>query len=521
MQEQTQLLNIPLGDLKISAMNPRKYYDQASMDQLTASVRQKGVLQPILVRPSNGKYEVVAGTRRFKAATIAGLKSIPAVVREIDDQEALEMMVIENLQREDVHPLEEAQGYFILSRKPGYDAAKIAEKIGRSVKYVYDRMKLLSLTKEAKELFLKGKFEAGHAILLARLTPSQQEEAIDQNADALFQHEYVSDDLLLTEEEKKDEFGERVKAKSVREFQQWIDEHVRFQRDEVDPMLFPETAMALKTAQEEKEKVVAITEEHFVHPSARAKERTISPQSWQRADGKEGSKKCEHSVLGVITVGPGRGQSMEVCIAKEKCKTHWGDWQKEREKRAKAREAGGSEKEAKKEQQAKKQAEEAERKNKERESRFNKAKPAVSKAVRAAIASMPAGADSILANILIDRLKGWDGLPAQSYRLPIGKTAEDLVRYAASIILGEQMSRYRAHETFPKLAKRILGLDVWKLINEAVPAEQPKKQETVSPGKRKKRKTQKDKVQEAFEHRQKAAKEKKKQRHIPRDKSNV
>lgn len=454
---------LQLEQIKLSPLNPRKHFDQEKMRELSQSIKEKGILQPILVRPSNGKFELVAGERRYKAAQLISLASIPAVIRELDDQQVMEIQIVENLQREDIHPMEEADGYFTLSRK-GYDATKIAEKIGRSVKYVYDRMKLLSLIKEARELFLADKFTAGHAILLARLSPSQQKEALDPYNQAVFTCEAVTNDLYLTEEERKAD--EVVKPRSVREFQVWIDDHCRFDRTKVDPMLFPETDLALKTAKEDEEKIVPITEKHYVQTSARAAERTVGPRSWMRADGKEGSKTCEHSVTGVFVVGPGRGQALKVCLAKEQCKIHWGDWQKERATRQKV--SVEDPKQKAREEAAEKQRQEAERKKQEWEARYKKAIPAILKTISSAILKVDAGASGPLASIIFEN-GNYDSCSAVI--LPKGKTAEDLVRHLANADLAILVLNSWHRENLLGLCRKYLKLDINKIVNEAVPEE--------------------------------------------------
>lgn len=459
------LIELKLTQIKPSKTNPRKRFDDQQMKDLTASVKENGILSPILVRPQNGHYEVVCGSRRFKAAESAGLESVQVIVRELDDKETLELQIMENLQREDVHPMEEADAYFQLSRKPGYDVEKIAGKIGKSEKYVYDRMKLLSLSKKAQELFLKDKFTAGHAILLARLSPSEQAKALDPNTRALFLSESYQHNFI------DDETGDLLKPVSVREFQCWIDENVRFNKEKVDPMLFPETVEAIEAAKEKAEKIVSITEDNYVQTSARTDEKVIGPRSWIRADGKFDSETCEYSVTGVFVVGPGRGQSMKVCIAKEKCKVHWGDWQKAREVSAKASRPGASDKDKAKQEAEEKRRKEEQRLDDELRVRWKKAKPAIFKAISDRIKTMPTHAGSALASIILGSLRNdyGDSLGKKEAALPLGKTAEDFIRHAACLIMiDEASSEWRAHNEFPKMAKKI-QLDIMRVVDEAAP----------------------------------------------------
>lgn len=171
--------SIKIDQIKPSKTNPRKHFDTKAMLELAESIRKHGILQPILVREvDTAFYEIVAGERRFYAAKDAGLKEIPAKILTLTDSETLEIQVIENLQRADLHPMEEAEGYQQLMKKYGYGTAdEIAAKIGKSRSYVYGRMKLCSLCPEAKKAFLKGAVNASVALLLARVPEALQEKA--------------------------------------------------------------------------------------------------------------------------------------------------------------------------------------------------------------------------------------------------------------------------------------------------------------------------------------------------------
>lgn len=165
--------NVPLGAIELTGWNPRKHFDQAKLKELTESIREHGVLQPILLRPtpgsSNGDYQLVAGERRFRAAQAAGLKKIPATVRALSDREVLEIMLSENLQRADLHPLEEADAYQQLHKEHGYTVEELAAKAGKSRAYVYARMRLCALPARVKKYFLEGKLDAARANLIARI----------------------------------------------------------------------------------------------------------------------------------------------------------------------------------------------------------------------------------------------------------------------------------------------------------------------------------------------------------------
>lgn len=172
---------IDINKLKESKTNPRKVYEEKALNDLADSIKIKGILQNLVVRPLKetlADYEIVAGSRRFRAAKIADLKAVPCVIRTYTDAEVLEIQVIENNQREDVHPLEEGEGYAALLKVEGYTVEAIASKIGRSDKYVRERLQLAHLSPKAKELYQKDILKYTHCRILARLTIEQQENAI-------------------------------------------------------------------------------------------------------------------------------------------------------------------------------------------------------------------------------------------------------------------------------------------------------------------------------------------------------
>jgi ParB/RepB/Spo0J family partition protein len=167
--------------LPIAAITPSHHNRDATrgLDQLAASIREKGVINPITVRPVGpDAYELVAGERRWRAAQLAGLTTIPAIVRELADVEVLEIQLIENVQREDVHPLEEADGYRRLIDMHGYTVDRIVEKTGKSKGWVYGRLKLCSLAQVPRQAFLDGKLSPTLALMIARIpTQKLQEQA--------------------------------------------------------------------------------------------------------------------------------------------------------------------------------------------------------------------------------------------------------------------------------------------------------------------------------------------------------
>ncbi len=159
------LQTMPLADLLPSPFNPRQHFDEEELRELAQSIAEKGLLQPILVRPAEepGRYEIVAGERRWRAAQMAGVHEVPVIVRELDDAAALEVALIENVQRADLNALEEARGYQRLVEQFGYTQQQLAEVIGKSRSHVANTMRLLKLPEEVLELVRDGALSAGHA----------------------------------------------------------------------------------------------------------------------------------------------------------------------------------------------------------------------------------------------------------------------------------------------------------------------------------------------------------------------
>ena len=429
---------------------------RTNMNDMTAlvdSIKASGILQPLLVRPKKSKYEIVCGHRRAAAAHALNLPEVPVRVREMTDAQALAAQIIENDQREEAHPLDQADGYQRLMLLEKLDAAGVAMRTGRPESHVYDRVRLLGLNKQAKQLFRNGSIAVGHAVLLARLKPADQDRAMETSG-ALFTHEDV---LELAENETR-----RQKVRTVRELQGWIDRHVRFDVAASDlPQLFPATAAALKSAETESRKVVAITHEHATHPDAKDfDERTYGHTSWRRADGAEKSRPCTHSVLGVIVSGPERGRAFDVCIEKKKCAVHW-----PAEARAAERVSKGlaSERKPSAEDkrhaaaQAKEQALRAQRLALDEQ--WKRATLPILELVAGKLKSAKVTGGSPIADELVAGMATYSVPPKGKTLMRRGKTAEELIRYLMYLKLAEQVSGYYAFERTPKLLKA-LGIDV-------------------------------------------------------------
>ena len=170
--------SLPLSQVESYAGQPRKSFDQEKLEELAESIRQHGVIQPLTVRKlSSGYYQIIAGERRWRAARMAGLEDIPAVVIEADDRTAMELAMIENLQREDLNPIEEAEGFRSLIENYGMTQEQAASSVGKSRSAVANAMRLLDLEENLQVLVEDGELSAGHARAILPLSPVMRAEA--------------------------------------------------------------------------------------------------------------------------------------------------------------------------------------------------------------------------------------------------------------------------------------------------------------------------------------------------------
>lgn len=171
---------VPLSLLTPSNTNPRQHFNEDDLNELAETIRKSGVYQAILARPREQGLEIVFGERRYRASLLAGKETIPALVREMSDAEVLEAQLVENLQRRDVHPMEEAEGYkrLLSLAEPTYTVEQIAAKVGKTPAYITTRLKLTDLCDEAAAAFYQDHVGVGHALLLAKLPPEQQIPAL-------------------------------------------------------------------------------------------------------------------------------------------------------------------------------------------------------------------------------------------------------------------------------------------------------------------------------------------------------
>jgi ParB family transcriptional regulator, chromosome partitioning protein len=351
----SSIQDIPLGKIRESKTNPRRFFDEAKLAELADNIRQHGVLQPILLRPlpegEAGTYELVAGTRRYRASKLAKRESIPATVRELTDAQALELQVIENVQRVDVHPLDEAQGYAaLIELQPDtYTVESIAARVGRSPGYVNARLRLIQLIPEAKQAFYEDKLTVAHAFEIARLQPNDQRRALQECFP-----QYRNAAAILKDK--------KAEATTVRELRAWIEQEIHLDltnapfdpQDEAllpkagacarcpkrtgsNPLLFPEVRqksictdrecyrakvealvqIQVKPLEEKGEKPLRVSQAPAWQVNGHAKDVLFEGQ-YRKARAKG---ECPNTKAAVLIDGKGAGSIFYLCLT-EKCDVH-------------------------------------------------------------------------------------------------------------------------------------------------------------------------------------------------------
>lgn len=180
VQDVRTLRHMPIELIHASPNNPRKHFPDGDLDELAHSIKAKGLLQPIVVRPRDGgEYEIVAGERRWRASQRAGIHDVPVLIREVSDGEALEIALIENIQRSDLNPLEEARAYGLLLEQFSYTQQQLAESVGKSRSHISNTLRLLTLPDSVRQQIETGQLTAGHArALVATDSPAKLAEQI-------------------------------------------------------------------------------------------------------------------------------------------------------------------------------------------------------------------------------------------------------------------------------------------------------------------------------------------------------
>ena len=219
-EEAKSAVKLKLNDIEPNRAQPRKSFDEEALEELANSISTHGVIQPLLVRPlADGGYQLIAGERRWRASRMAGLTEVPVVIREMSDSEAMELALVENLQREDLNPIEEAQGLALLMETYGLTQEQAAKRVGKSRPAVANSMRLLSLPQEVLAMVERGELSAGHARTILALENAGQITALA--------NEIVKKNLSVRETERAVKAllkGDAKKEKRVKKRDTYYDE---------------------------------------------------------------------------------------------------------------------------------------------------------------------------------------------------------------------------------------------------------------------------------------------------------
>ncbi len=207
-RDDLELQDIPLNRLRTSPYQPRTQFDDQAIESLAASLKERGAIQPVVVRRVGGQYELVAGERRLRAARAAGLESLPAVIRDLSDDEAATITLIENIQREDLNPIDEAQALRGLAERLDQTHEQVAEQVGRARATVTNLIRLLELCPEVQQLVRDGKISMGHARVLVPLPAKRQKKLAQAIQD---------EDLSVRATERRAQKTKKAKSPSTSE----------------------------------------------------------------------------------------------------------------------------------------------------------------------------------------------------------------------------------------------------------------------------------------------------------------
>ena len=202
-----EVKEIPLSELRANPYQPRKVFDEEALNELADSIKKHGVIQPIIVKKSIKGYEIIAGERRYRASLIAGKETIPAIVRNFTDDEMMQIAVLENLQREDLNAVEEAEAYKSLMEKLNLNQEEVAEKVGKSRSHITNMLGLLKLPESVKNLLSEDKITMGHARVLSKL---ESKEKICELADKI-----VTENLSVREVESLANNNDYVRTNKI------------------------------------------------------------------------------------------------------------------------------------------------------------------------------------------------------------------------------------------------------------------------------------------------------------------
>lgn len=348
--------NLPIAQLQESPTNPRRRFDERAMEELTASVRSQGVLQPLLVRPrGEDRFEIVIGARRFRAAQRAKSVEVPVRIHELTDAQCVEIQLVENIQREGVHPMEEASAFYGLLHTEGldYDINTLAAKAGKSASFVAQRLKLVDLIPSIADAFLADQIGVSHALEIAKLPKEQQQRAFDAAFRTMWSN--GKDTRILV---------------PLRDFTAWIEQNILLSLDHVpfdkgDAALVPEAGSCAECPKRtgfntllfgtavhdactdgscyqnklskfverqiaEKPKLVQISTGHVARSDGPVlpRSRYVALQLAKPAKAKQPlspyQKPCKHMAEAIVVDGAELGHTVKVC-ADTNCPVHFAD----------------------------------------------------------------------------------------------------------------------------------------------------------------------------------------------------
>ena len=177
-EAESGVLYVDINDIKPNVHQPRKTFDEDKLEELASSIREHGIIQPVVLRSTDGGYEIVAGERRWRAARKAGIKKIPCVIRELTDEQNMLVAIIENMQREDLNPIEEAEGLSRMIEVYGLTQEQVSKGVGKSRPYITNSLRLLKLSDDVREMTREGKLTAGHARALAGIKDIERQKKL-------------------------------------------------------------------------------------------------------------------------------------------------------------------------------------------------------------------------------------------------------------------------------------------------------------------------------------------------------
>lgn len=445
----------------LPAQNPRrKPVTRERIAEIADSMRKHHVLENLIVRRKGDGYQVVAGDTRQKAAIEAGLEVVPCVVRELNDVDMLELQLIENIQRNDMHPVDEGESFERLIKTKKHTVESLAVTIGKSARWVWNRLAFTKLIPPLRDAFVSEEITASHAELLCRLEPTDQKRINNvpsESADGLWRWDFLE---VVDAESGKANGTQRRAVRSVRDLNDWIERNVRLNiQSETVQNLLPEVEEVLNEAARDNSRVLQVTTLPQV-PPGKEYEGVITAAHWQLAGGRSA---CDHAERAVNVAGPGQGDRLMVCVNKKACAQHWPDHQPAAiEKRRKAREKQASKPGGAVDYKAREEREAAERGR--LETRWKKFYPALAEAITGAVGKLKTVAPPVLKSVL------------KYHQLPDARPADlpmVLLKDAVHNALNRSEHWYGNEEDILPWAK-LLGVDVKALEKDVLEPEKPK-----------------------------------------------